>query len=97
MIKLSKVGNSCGIGGGADNGCEVFNTDWATANGCKPGDCEFTWPNFDRRRRDAEFLGVTPALPRERRGTQDPLSGVYFQCDGCTTSMFFDFCKTLTD
>ena len=75
----------CGIGGGEDDGCEVFNTQWASDNNCTPGNCEYTWPNFaDRKRREAEW-GFTPAPARMRRGTTDPLSGVYFQCNGCTT------------
>ena len=85
----------CGIGGGAENGCEVFNTDWASANSCTPGNCDYTWPNFaDRKRREAAYpdeshYGFTPVPARMRRGTQDPLSGVYFQCDGCTTGTFY--------
>ena len=43
-----RVNNSCGRGGGSENGCSVFNKEWADENGCTPGNCPHTWNSLRR-------------------------------------------------
>jgi len=79
------VGNSCGRGGDNGDNCTVFNEDWVANNGCTPGNCQYSAATLGRKRREA-MNPLEQYLTRKRRGTTDPLSEVYFQCNGCTNA-----------